>query len=129
MTNSELAREAYSIIEAKVPSTPSPVEFEMAYQARVAIDRIRFAIKHTEQFAPRTDQMQEAGLQLLDALQRLETAERRFQERSRTEKLARLNGTGNGRVANSKATRNEPVTCPYPSRQNGKGGINVKTDD
>jgi hypothetical protein len=55
----------------------------MAYQARVAIDRIRFAIKHTEQFGPRSDQMREAGLQLLDALQRLETVDRRFQARSR----------------------------------------------
>jgi hypothetical protein len=32
--------------------------------------RIRFAIKHTEQFGPRTDQMRDAGLQLLEALQR-----------------------------------------------------------
>jgi hypothetical protein len=54
------------------------MEFEMAYQARIAIDRIRFAIKHTEQFAPHTDQMREAGLQLLDALERLESVERRF---------------------------------------------------
>jgi len=55
----------------------------MAYQARVAIDRIRFAIKHTEQFAPRTDQMREAELQLLDALERLERVDRQFQQRSR----------------------------------------------
>ena len=61
------------------------MEFEMAYQARVAIDRIRFAIKHTEQFGSRSDQMREAGLQLLDALQRLETVDRRFQERSRSD--------------------------------------------
>jgi hypothetical protein len=27
------------------------MHFEMAYQARVACDRIRFAIKHLEQFA------------------------------------------------------------------------------
>jgi hypothetical protein len=39
----------------------------MAYQARVAIDRIRFAIEQTEQFAPQTGQIREAGLQLLDA--------------------------------------------------------------
>ena len=53
----------------------------MAYQACVAIDRIRFAIKHTEQFAPQTDQMREAGVQLLDALERLESADRNFQNR------------------------------------------------
>ena len=33
-------------IEDSVHSRPSGIEFEMAYQARVAIDRIRFAIKH-----------------------------------------------------------------------------------
>jgi hypothetical protein len=55
----------------------------MAYQARVAIDRIKFAIKHTEQFAP-CDAIREAGLQLLDALERLESLDRRFQQRSRS---------------------------------------------
>ena len=71
------------MIEADVRSRPSPAEFEMAYQARVAIDRIRFAVKHTEQFAPHTDQMREAGLQLLDALERLESADWNFQKRFR----------------------------------------------
>src|ERR1700733_8324343 len=64
-------------------SRPSAVEFEMAYQARVAIDRIRFAIRHIEQFCPSTDQSREAGVQLLDALERLEIVDRRFQIRSR----------------------------------------------
>jgi hypothetical protein len=44
------------------------MEFEMAYQARIAIDRIRFAIRHTEQVAPRTDPMRDVDFQLLDAL-------------------------------------------------------------
>lgn len=70
-------------IGADVQSRPTAIEFEMAYQAHVAIDRIRFAIKHTEQFGPRTDQMREAGLQLVDALHRLETVDHRFQERLR----------------------------------------------
>ena len=48
----------------------------MAYQARVAIDRIKFAIKHAEQFAVPCDAMREAGLQLLDALERLEALDR-----------------------------------------------------
>jgi hypothetical protein len=74
----------FQTIEADVQSRPTAIEFEMAYQARVAIDRIKFAIKHTEQFGPRTDPIREAGLQLLDALQRLETVDRRFQERSRS---------------------------------------------
>ena len=79
----EFVNEMFSLMEAHVESRPSPIEFEMAYQSRVAIDRIRFAIKHTEQFGPQTDQIREAGLQLLDALQRLEAVDRRFQERSR----------------------------------------------
>jgi hypothetical protein len=81
--SSEAMHQILEQIEADVQSRPSPIEFEMAYQARVAIDRIRFAIKHIEQFAPRTDSMREAGLQLLDALERLESADRRFQQRSR----------------------------------------------
>ncbi len=80
---SELAEEIFALIEARSPGRPAPMEFELAYQARVAIDRIRFAIKHTEGFGPHTEQMREAGLQLLDALQRLESTDRRFQARSR----------------------------------------------
>ena len=64
-------------------SRPSAIEFEMAYQARIAIDRIKFAIKHTEQFSKPCIHMREAGLQLLDALDRLESFDRRFQIRSR----------------------------------------------
>ena len=79
---SELAEEIFELIEARSGTKPTPTEFEMAYQARVAIDRLRFAIKHTEQFAPSTDQMRDVGLQLLDALQRLEAVDRRFQMRS-----------------------------------------------
>jgi len=81
--SAEVARQIVKNIEDEVNSGHSAIEFEMAYQSRVAIDRIRFAIKHTEQFGQRTDQTREVCLQLLDALQRLETVERRFQERSR----------------------------------------------
>jgi hypothetical protein len=70
-------------IEADVQSRPSAMEFEMAYQARVVIDRIKFAIKHTEQFARPCEAMREVGLELLDALERLEALDRRFQVRSR----------------------------------------------
>ena len=80
------------IIEAEVRSRPSAVEFEMAYQARVAIDRIKFAIRHTEQFSKPCIHMREAGLQLLDALERLESLDRRFQARSR----GATDGNGNG---------------------------------
>ena len=38
-------RQIVETIEADVQSRPSAIEFEMAYQARVAIDRIKFAIR------------------------------------------------------------------------------------
>ena len=76
-------RQIVETIEADVQSRPSAMEFEMAYQARIAIDRIKFAIKHAEQFARPCDTMREVGLELLDALERLEALDRRFQARSR----------------------------------------------
>ena len=96
-------------IEDSVHSRPSGIEFEMAYQARVAIDRIRFAIKHTEQFGPRSDQMREAGLQLLDALQRLETVYRCFQTRSRC-RGSRTAASGARLVVNGQKERTECET-------------------
>jgi hypothetical protein len=80
---SEIMHQVLETIEAEVRSRPSPIEFEMAYQARIAIDRIRFAIKHTEQFGNPCIHLREANLQLLDALDRLEFLDRRFQTRSR----------------------------------------------
>jgi hypothetical protein len=79
--SSETMHRIVGIIEAEVRERPSAIE--MAYQARVAIDRIKFAIKHTEQFSKPCIHMREAGLQLLDALERLESLDRRFQIRSR----------------------------------------------
>ena len=76
----EVMRQIIETIEADATSRPSAIEFEMAYQARVAIDRIKFAIRHAEQFAKPCDAMREAGMQLLDALQRLEALD---QTRSR----------------------------------------------
>jgi hypothetical protein len=70
------------------------MHFEMAYQARVASDRIRFAIKHLEQFARGSEPAREISLQLLDALDRLEELDRQFQTRSRIGVLSRsANGT------------------------------------
>ena len=95
---SELAQEIFALIEAQSQARPTTaMEFEMAYQARVAMDRIRFAIKHAEQFGPQTEPMREAGLQLLDALQRLETVDRRFQARSRCSLPCDIAGHGLGR--------------------------------
>jgi hypothetical protein len=72
-----------SAVEPHVLSRLSALDFEMAYQTRVAIDRIRFAIKQTEQFAEHSVQVREVLFQLLDALDRLESVERRFQNRSK----------------------------------------------
>ncbi len=83
MTTSELAKEVYSIVEARVLSRPSPAEFEMAYQARIAIEKIRFAIKASEKVHERSTDAQEARIQLLDALDRLESVDRHFQQRFR----------------------------------------------
>jgi hypothetical protein len=79
----EMVQEVLQMIEAEAHARPAPIEFEMAYQVRVAIDRIKFAIKHIEQFGPHTEQLREAGLQLVDALDRLQTAEHSFQKRFR----------------------------------------------
>ncbi len=57
--------------------------FELAYQARVAIDRIRFAIRQGETVAPEHPVLVGTRMQLLDALDRLESAERHFQEHFR----------------------------------------------
>ncbi len=78
---------------------PSAVDFEMAYQARGAMDRIRFAIKHTEHFAPQTNAMREVSLQLLDALERLQMEDRRFQERSRAGSELVAETPGSARVS------------------------------
>ncbi|MCW5979562.1 MAG: hypothetical protein KIT09_15905 [Bryobacteraceae bacterium] len=64
----------------------------MAYQIRVASDQIRFAIKSSEQFGHDQGVMTEVRMQLLDALQRLETAERHFSQAL----LKRTQGDGVG---------------------------------
>ena len=81
-------RDVLELIESEGRSRPTQMDFEMAYQVRVAIDRIKFAIKRTEEFGPRTDQVQEVGLQLLDALERLQSADRKFQKRFRARQVA-----------------------------------------
>ena len=67
--------------------------FEFAYQARFAVERIRFAIRQTDQLAAHHPGLQEAGMQLLDALDRLETAERHFQECFRPDRPNARDGT------------------------------------
>jgi hypothetical protein len=108
--------EIVAMIQASAHARPTPMEFELAYQVRVAIDRIRFAIKHTEQFAPHTDQMREAGLQLLDALERLEGVDRQFQRRPRLAPASAETG-----AAQSELDRiHEANDRPHPLRPNGR---------
>ena len=77
-----------------------PGEFELAYQVRVAIDCIRFAIKATDQSVAEPNEVREASLlheanlQLLDALDRLQSSERRFQGRFRFHSLDATFGIG-----------------------------------
>ena len=98
--SSETMRQILQMIEEEVNSRPSAIEFEMAYQIRVAIDRIRFAIKHSERFPQPRDGACDANLQLLEALERLERVERRFQERSQfVSRLPSGKGTEGGRQA------------------------------
>jgi hypothetical protein len=83
MSTSEFARRVVSMVELDLQSRPAAIEFEMAYQARIAADRIRFAIRQIDGPARQCGQLREASLQLLDALDRLDSAERRFQVHSR----------------------------------------------
>ncbi len=84
MNSSELAREVFALVEARIRSRPSPIQFEMAYQARIAMEQIRFAIKQIEKQLPGSHLVCEASLQLADALDRLQSADRHFQEQLRS---------------------------------------------
>jgi hypothetical protein len=106
---SKVMQEVVQMIEAEVQSRPTAVDYELAYQARVAIDRIRFAIRHIEEFTPRTDQIREAGLELLDALDRLENADQRFQQRFRAP-------TANGKARPLRSVDGELNSCANGGR-------------
>jgi len=113
--SSEIMHQILQTIEAEQELRPAPIAFELAYQARVAMDRIRFAIKHVQQFGPHTDQMREAVFQLLEALERLEMADRRFQDHSRIRSVRRSGGVNADReLIDGKASR--PERGPMASR-------------
>lgn len=85
-----------------------PAEFELAYRVRVAMDCIRFAVKASEQSAEEPNDLrqsslrQEANLQLLDALDRLKSAEMNFQRQFRTNSSTHSYVTrGDGVTANA----------------------------
>src|SRR5690348_12536985 len=75
----KFAEEVVAELTRFAHSTPRPLEFEMAYQAKVASDRIRFAVRQIDQYQNHSNELREANLQLIDALDRLESAERKFQ--------------------------------------------------
>ena len=79
MSSAELAQKAFVMVAESPEMKCRVLDFEMAYQARVASDRIRFAIRRLESDSSRVDGVREASMQLLDALDRLESVERRFQ--------------------------------------------------
>jgi hypothetical protein len=78
---SAMVQKVLAMIETEAATRPSAIAYELAYQARVAMDRIRFAIRELDG-SPCAEQLREVGLQLLDALDRLEGTERAFQLRS-----------------------------------------------
>jgi hypothetical protein len=100
--NVRVEKEILSVIEARAEAQPTAMEFEFGYQVRVACDRIRFAIRQTEQTA-NSGQAREIAMQLLDALERLESSERRFQVRCRRCTLP-LAAAANGELATSFGT-------------------------
>jgi hypothetical protein len=69
--SSQTIRRIIELIETHAHFRRSPIEFESAYQTRVAIDGIRFAIKHAEQLSQPCDPMP-VSLHLLEALGRLD---------------------------------------------------------
>lgn len=103
--DSQLLHDILEMIECEVRARPREVDFELAYQARIAIEKIRFVIKHTEVYCPHSAPMRDAGLQLLDALERLESADRKFQERSRN--ISRSQRTTNGHWQKFSSPRND----------------------
>lgn len=75
----------------------TPLAFELAYQVRVAIDKIRFAITQIDSCAKHSSQVHEASLQLADTLDRLSAADRKFDRSvrvARTQFRIRTNGNG-----------------------------------
>jgi hypothetical protein len=95
--------EFFQLLDREVQSGPAAIVFELAYQARIAIDQIKFAIRHAEQSVPLSESAREVNLQLLDALNRLQSAERHFPQIHPCIQWAvdTKNRNGNGRALRS----------------------------
>lgn len=109
--SSEFMNQILQTAEAGLRTPPSALDYEMAYQNRVALDRIRFAIKQTEPFARHSGELREATLQLVDALDRLESADRHFQGRFHLRCTLGLTDTTRDHN-NSFSTPPHPSHCP-----------------
>jgi hypothetical protein len=103
---SDLVNEFRRLMDNEVESRPSAMCFEFAYQGKIAMDRIKFAIKSVERFANHPGPALEANLQLLEALERLQSAERRFQDAWRRH---RNGGSGESHSSSISANENSPV--------------------
>jgi hypothetical protein len=68
--SSEIEQHSLEAMEAEVRSSPSTIDLEMACQPRVVVGRI-IAIKPHGQLSKPCIHVREAGLHLLDALERL----------------------------------------------------------
>ena len=79
MSTADFARKVFTMIAESQRRRMHSLDYEMAYQARVASDRIRFAIRVLEKTGTDDAEIRQAGLELLDALDRLESAEHHFQ--------------------------------------------------
>ena len=85
-TRAEVLGEFVAMIEANAETRVCASEYEMAYQVRVALAQIRFAIKALDSTQDETGQLHHAAMQLLDAYDRLQSAEQNFQIRWRETK-------------------------------------------
>ena len=88
MSTSEFAQKVYSMVSSGMRTESISMNFELAYQAKAASDRIRSAIRQIDEQVHSGNQLREVSVQLLDALDRLDSVERRFQTLSAGRSLA-----------------------------------------
>lgn len=79
MTRSNSGPQAFPVVHGKTASDQASFEFEMAYQMRVASDRILFAIRALDTIFP--GKITDISVQLVEALERLQRTDQRFQRR------------------------------------------------
>ena len=68
-----------ALLESAWSEQDRDCQFELAYQAKCAVERIRFAVRQIEDAGITNERLREAAFQLTDATDRLQSADRRFQ--------------------------------------------------